>query len=278
MFSSFNQNMGDYNHDAFQWVLTMSFKVILPIAFYLALFFFMFEIINVVVPKTQAGESIVLKDFAFAGVRLLVALAFASMGVVLFVFIVGISTGTINLFNSNGGSVTDAVLHSLTPQIEMPNNPLSALGDLLGSIMSGGGFITNAISGLLMFIIALLVQAIVSIVVAVIVYLRFFQLFLLAFLSPIPLVSIASREYDSIAKNYLKLGFAYAFQTVVIVTIMWLFSFFAQPTVDLSGSASSMSGLSAWGNALGSIVKSIAYVIVIWQSLSVSKKLFGVGV
>ena len=277
MFSSFSQNITNYNPKAFSWVFTMSTKVILPVAFYLTVFFFMMEVISVVLPKTQAGESVVLKDLSFAFMRWLVGFALAAAGCSIFVFIVLISTGAVNLFNTNAGSLTDAVINSFTPHIILPDNPLSALGSLFGLLTNPGNLVSKALTGVLMYVFCLIAQLVASCSVAVIIYLRFFQLYLMAFLSPIPLASFASHEFDSIGKNYLKMGSAYAFQTVVLMTVMWLFSFFAQPTIDLSNTTTFL-GLDAWGAALGSVVYAIAYIVLIWQTLSVSKRLFGVGV
>lgn len=278
MFSSFSQNITNYNPKAFMWVFTTSAKVILPVAFYLSLFFFMMEIINVAIPKTQGGDSLVFKDISFAFVRWLVALALALTGVIIVVFITLISTGAINLFNSQG-TITDAVLNSFIPRIKLPDNPLGALGELFGMLTNHGKLIGTALSGVLMYLLCLIGQLVVSISVAVIIYLRFFQLYLMAFFSPIPLVSFASREFDNIGKTYLKYVFAYAFQTVVIMAVMWLFSFFAQPTIDLSDALTNFdAGMSDWGNALGSLTYMIAYIALVWQTLSFSKRLFGVGV
>ncbi|MGL4249031.1 MAG: hypothetical protein ACRCR5_09675, partial [Lactococcus garvieae] len=115
MFSSFSQNITNYNPDAFNWILTTSVKVMLPVAFYIGLFFFMMNVINTVVPKAQAGESVVLKDISFSFVRWLVSMSLASMGVMLFVFIIQISTGGVNLFNQHGGTVSDSIINSLIP-------------------------------------------------------------------------------------------------------------------------------------------------------------------
>lgn len=278
MFSSFTQNITDYNPEAFNWVLTTSTKVMLPVAFYIGLFFFMMNVINTVVPKVQGGETVVLKDITLSFVRWLVSMGLASMGVLIFVFILQISTGGVNLFNQESGSALDTIIASLTPKIEFPKDPLSFLGEIFGMLTNPGGLLTKAIGVLIMYVFGTVAQIVAAISVYIIIYIRFFQLYLLAFLSPIPLASIASKEYESIGINYIKTGFAYAFQTIVILTVMKLFSFFARPTIDISGSLSSISGLSAWGSAFGSLVYAIAYIVVIWQTLSISKKLFGVGV
>ena len=278
MFSNFTQNITNYNPSAFSWVVKMSTQVILPVAFYISLFFFMMEVINVVVPKSQAGDNVQFKDISMAFMRWLVAMAVATAGVSIFVFITMISTGAINLFNQSG-SITDALINSFISKIKLPDNPLSALGEIFGMLTNPGKLINTAITGVLMYLLCLIAQIVAVISVSVIIYLRFFQLYLMALLSPIPLVSFASREFDSIGKNYLKYAFAYAFQTVVLVAVMWLFSFFAQPTIDVSGSLSTFSELKDnWGSALGSLVYAISYIVMIWQTLSVSKRLFGVGV
>lgn len=277
MFSSFTQNITNYNPSAFTWIVKMSTQVILPVAFYISIFFFMMEIINVVVPKSQAGDNVQFKDISMSFMRWLIAMAAATAGVSIFVFITMISTGAINLFNQSG-TITDAILNSFIPKIKLPDNPLSALGEIFGMLTNPGKLINTAITGILMYVICLIAQIAAVISVSVIIYLRFFQLYLMALLSPIPLVSFASREFDSIGKNYLKYAFAYAFQTVVLISVMWLFSYFAQPTIDVSGSLSSFSELKDnWGNALGSLVYAISYIVMIWQTLSVSKRLFGVG-
>lgn len=277
MFSNFTQNITNYNSSAFTWIVKMSTQVILPVAFYISIFFFMMEIINVVVPKSQAGDNVQFKDISMSFMRWLIAMAAATAGVSIFVFITMISTGAINLFNQSG-TITDAMLNSFIPKIKLPDNPLSALGEIFGMLTNPGKLINTAITGILMYVLCLIAQIAAVISVSVIIYLRFFQLYLMALLSPIPLVSFASREFDSIGKNYLKYAFAYAFQTVVLISVMWLFSYFAQPTIDVSGSLSSFSELKDnWGNALGSLVYAISYIVMIWQTLSVSKRLFGVG-
>lgn len=277
MFSNFTQNITNYNPSAFTWIVKMSTQVILPVAFYISIFFFMMEIINVVVPKSQAGDNVQFKDISMSFMRWLIAMAAATAGVSIFVFITMISTGAINLFNQSG-TITDAIMNSFIPKIKLPDNPLSALGEIFGMLTNPGKLINTAITGILMYVLCLIAQIAAVISVSVIIYLRFFQLYLMALLSPIPLVSFASREFDSIGKNYLKYAFAYAFQTVVLISVMWLFSYFAQPTIDVSGSLSSFSELKDnWGNALGSLVYAISYIVMIWQTLSVSKRLFGVG-
>lgn len=277
MFSSFTQNITNYNTDAFQWVIKTSVLVSLPVAFYLSVFFFMMEIINVLVPKSQSGQDIGFKDISLAFTRWLISLALATAGVAITVFIVLISTGAINLFNQSG-SMTDAMLNSFIPKIKIPDNPLSALGTIFGMVTNPGKLINTAVTGVLMYLVCLIAQLIAAISVSVIIYLRFFQLYLMAFLSPIPMASFASREFDSIGKNYLKYTLAYAFQTVVLMTVMWLFSFFAQPTIDISGALGAFSDLkNTWGSAMGSLVYAISYIVMIWQTLSVSKRLFGVG-
>ena len=277
MFSNFTQNITNYNPSAFTWIVKMSTQVILPVAFYISIFFFMMEIINVVVPKSQAGDNVQFKDISMSFMRWLIAMAAATAGVSIFVFITMISTGAINLFNQSG-TITDAIMNSFIPKIKLPDNPLSALGEIFGMLTNPGKLINTAITGILMYVLCLIAQIAAVISVSVIIYLRFFQLYLMALLSPIPLVSFASREFDSIGKNYLKYAFAYAFQTVVLISVMWLFSFFAQPTIDVSGSLSTFSELKDnWGNALGSLVYAISYIVMIWQTLSISKRLFGVG-
>lgn len=278
MFSSFSQNLPDYNPEAYNWILTTSTKVMLPIAFYIGLFFFMMNVINTVVPKAQAGETIVLKDVAFSFARWLISMALASMGVMIFVFILQISTGGVNLFNQHGGTVNESIINSLIPKIDFPKDPLSFLGEIFGMLTNPGALLSKAVTGLIMYVFCLVAQLIAVTSVYIIIYIRFFQLYLLAFLSPIPMASIASKEYESIGITYIKTGFAYAFQTIVILAVMRLFSFFAKPTFDVSDSLSFISGLSGWGDALGSLVYAIAYIVVIWQTLSISKKLFGVGV
>lgn len=278
MFSSFSQNLPDYNPEAFIWIMTTSTQVILPVAFYLGLFFFMMNVINTIAPKAQAGESVVLKDIGLSFTRWLVSISLSSMGVMIFVFILYISTGGVNLFNKYGGTVTDSIINSLVPKIEFPKDPLSFLGEIFGMLTNPGALLSKAVSGLIMYILCLLAQLVAVASVYIIIYIRFFQLYLLAFLSPIPMASIASKEYENIGISYIKTGFAYAFQTIVILAVMKLFSFFAKPTIDMSGSLASVSGLSAWGAAFGSLVYAIAYIVVIWQTLSISKKLFGVGV
>ncbi|WP_407281550.1 hypothetical protein [Lactococcus formosensis] len=238
----------------------------------------MMNVINTVVPKAQAGETIVLKDVAFSFARWLISMALASMGVMIFVFILQISTGGVNLFNQHGGTVNESIINSLIPKIDFPKDPLSFLGEIFGMLTNPGALLSKAVTGLIMYVFCLVAQLIAVTSVYIIIYIRFFQLYLLAFLSPIPMASIASKEYESIGITYIKTGFAYAFQTIVILAVMRLFSFFAKPTFDVSGSLSSISGLSGWGDALGSLVYAIAYIVVIWQTLSISKKLFGVGV
>lgn len=182
MFSNFTQNITNYNPSAFSWVVKMSTQVILPVAFYISLFFFMMEVINVVVPKSQAGDNVQFKDISMAFMRWLVAMAVATAGVSIFVFITMISTGAINLFNQSG-SITDALINSFIPKIKLPDNPLSALGEIFGMLTNPGKLINTAITGVLMYLLCLIAQIVAVISVSVIIYLRFFQLYLMALLS-----------------------------------------------------------------------------------------------
>ena len=108
----------------------------------------------------------------------------------------------------------------------------------------------------------------------VIVYGRFFKIFLLAAISPLPLAGIASEATEYIGLNFLKSYIGECLRGVVILTACRIFTSIATtvPSLDPSASVAGM----AWTYVAGVVMNMLILVILVKTSDRIVKEVFGI--
>lgn len=112
----------------------------------------------------------------------------------------------------------------------------------------------------------------------VLIMLRFFQLYVLLALAPLPMASFASAEHQNIGITYLKYIGAYALQPAVLLTVIGVYHFMSTAGWDISGwqIPGIMASVDGIKELLSGIVQGFIFIIALWQSHNISSKLLGV--
>lgn len=270
------QNFSDFKPDAYEWVTHIVLTTTLQLGLYMASCFFLFEVISEAKRVMDSGGSYNFKFFVAPFLRWLLAVTLASASTVILYFILSISSGVVSLFdyNSNGALNMSALWTSFDFEKVLPKDPLSALGSIFGLLTNPGAVLTEAIAGLIMFVISIIAEVIAYLSVGIIVVMRAFQLYIYLAVAPVPLSTIASSEFKGTATNFLKRVGAYAFQAVVLLVIIGLFSFF-KDTIEFSFTPTGQ--LKAYASVLNSFVFAFVFIAAIWRSQAMSKEFLGVN-
>jgi hypothetical protein len=115
------------------------------------------------------------------------------------------------------------------------------------------------------FIVSLCLQ-IMSIVIFIVIFGRMIEIYLTVSVAPIPLATMANREWGSIGNNYLKALFALAFQGFLIMVCVAIYSVLVQ-SITNSGSAHA----AIWTTAGYTVL----LCFTLFKTGSLSKGLFG---
>ncbi|WP_143069095.1 hypothetical protein [Lactococcus garvieae] len=247
----------------------------LKTAIYIVGVLFLLEVIGLFEKANTTNDGLMtFKMFQGTGVRFVLALAAVAMPTVIFNFILLIANGLVHLVGSNSGNSFD-VLNSMIPVIPEP----SGIGELFGEILNA---ITNPqglFLGVVLYLIGLIIQLLAYVGVWVIIYLRFFEMFVMLILAPIPMASVASLEHRSIAVNYVKRFSAYAFQSVVILVVMGLYSIFSKAAITsmVLPSGGMFSALKSDVTFLSGLIYAVVFVIALFGTIRKSNQLFGIG-
>lgn len=159
--------------------------------------------------------------------------------------------------------------------MEVPTDTLSILGELIGALLNPTEALRRGIMVLLLVVVGALVTLAAYVMVWVIVMLRFFQLYVMLALMPVPMASFASEEHDNIGKGYLKRILAYAFQPAVIMVVFGVYHFLSSIVLDLTGLGNPMN-LDMEVQFFQNLILAIVFIIVLWQTHKKSSEMFGV--
>lgn len=111
-----------------------------------------------------------------------------------------------------------------------------------------------------------------SIIILVVVYGRFFKIFLLSAISPIPLAGFASEATESLATNFLKSYIGECFRGVIILVACMIFTVFA---VSPTGLNASTPGGMTWVYVGEVVMQMLLLVITVKASDRMVKEIFG---
>lgn len=278
--SELSKSLQDYNSEAFTWVTKIIATSTLKVGLYIMGVLLLIELATMFEKMNNASNGIitvrmwtnVIMRFTFAGV-----MVSGSWAILQFVLL--ISNGLTKLIGANGGNSFD-ILTNMIPNLPTPSTDLlSNIGNIINLLLNPTGALTQAIGFLVLLLLGLIVQLIAYLMVWVIIYLRFFQMYMMYVMAPIPMASFASSEHKQIGINYIKRFGAYAFQSAIILIVMALYSIFTKATLALSIPTGGMMAIfSAATQLLAGIVQAVVFIVLIWQTLSASKSLFGIGV
>ncbi|MGM0220176.1 type IV secretion system protein [Enterococcus sp. AZ126] len=267
------QSMGQYSQSTLNWVNNIVSSATLSVGLYMVGILLMLDIAKMFEKANASnGGTVTLKMFQGLAFRAALGAGMVGLSSVILHFILLMGIGFANLISQNANGAFDVL--SL-PAVEMSTDMISILGNLLEAFLNPDAALKKAIMVLLLMIIGSLVTLGAFLMVWVIVMLRFFQLYIMLALMPIPMSSFSSEEHDHIGKTYLKKVLAYAFQPAAIMLVFGIYHFLSKITLDLTG----------LGNPLDmgmevvfykNLILAIVFIIVLWQTHKKSSELFGV--
>lgn len=269
-----SKGLSDYNSEAYQWSLGVIANATLKTALYIVGVLFIIELIGLFEKANTTNDGLMtFKMFQGTGVRFVFAIAMVGMPAVIFNFILLIANGLVHLIGGSSGD-TYSVLTNLIPTITPPDSMSSALGTAWNAITNP----SSIVGALVLYILGMLIQFVAYIGVWVLIYLRMFEMFGMLILGPIPMASFASAEHRNIGVNYIKRFAAYAFQSVVILIVMGLYTIFAKTAINLTlPSSGFFATVKSDASFFAGIVYMIVFVITLFGTIRKSKELFGVG-
>ena len=220
----------------------------MPIAGVILTFILCYELIHMIIDRNNMHDFDTFTLFkwifkTFAAVFILTN----TFDIVMFVFSLAQ-----NAVNQGAGVITGSLDMKLALTDLADQMAAMGMGELLGLYLQS-------------LVLRLAMNA-VSICVFLIIYGRMIEIYLTISIAPIPLSTMANREWSSIGNNYLKALFALAFQGFFIMVCLAIYAALLQGIP----SASSVHG-AIWG-AMG---YNILLCLILFKSGSMSKALFG---
>lgn len=267
------QSMGDYSQSTLNWVNNIVSSATLAVGLYMVGILLVLDIAKMFEKANSSnGGTVTLKMFQGLAFRAALGAGMVALSSLILQFILLMGIGFANLISHGANGAFDVFT---LPAVEVSTDALSVLGDLISALMNPSAALKKAILVLLLMIIGSLVTLGAFLMVWVIVMLRFFQLYVMLALMPIPMASFSSEEHDHIGKTYIKKVLAYAFQPAVIMVVFGVYHFLSKITLDLTG----------MGNPLDvgtdvmffkNLILAIVFIIVLWQTHKKSSEMFGV--
>lgn len=193
------------------------------------------------------------KNIAFTFLRVIIANFFVVHSLDILLFALQIIQGIMAKIQTTATTITFTV----------PDNIKTALesADFWASV---GAFVTS-------FAASLLISGL-SIIIIVLVYGRFFKIFLLTAIAPIPLAGYASEQTESIGNNFMKSYIGECLRGVVIIIACLIFSAFA---VSPTSSSATTAGAMVLDYVFDVAMQMLILVIMIKGSDRMVKEFFG---
>ena len=197
-----------WNSGVFNMVKNLSENVVVPIAGIILTFIMTYELIQMVIDKNCFYDFETFNFFKWV---------FKTFCAVLIVtntwsIIMGVFDVAQHVVNQASGIiVSDASLDISTVVANMETN-LQAMD--VGALF--GLWFQTMLVGIISWIL--------SVCIFIIVYGRMLEIYLMASLGPIPLATMANREWGSMGQNYLRSLFALAFQAFLIIVCVAIYA------------------------------------------------------
>lgn len=262
MFDTVNTKVGEiagevgmtpsaWNSGVFSMIQNLSETVILPIAGIILTFVMCYELIQIVIEKNNLNDVDTWIFFKWI---------FKTMIAVMLVtntwnIIMGIFDVTQHVVNQSAGVIISDAGIDISSTITDMETKLEAmeLGPLLGL------WFQSMFVGLTMNIL--------SICIFLVIYGRMIEVYLVTSIGPIPLATMANREWGSMGQNYLKSLLALGFQAFLIMVCVGIYAVLVQ-------------NISVGDDISGAIWSCMGYTVLLCFTLfktgSVAKSLFAV--
>ena len=261
MFTDMNNRVGDiagqvgqtpagWNAGIFNLVRTLSETVVIPIAGMILTFILCYELIHMVIEKNNMAEFDTFNLFkwifkTFCAVYILTH----TFDIVMFVFALAQ-----NAVNNSAGIIAGSLDMPLSMAELATQLQAMGVGELIGLYFESA--------------ILRIVMNAISICVFLIIYGRMIEIYLTISVAPIPLSTMANREWGGMGNNYLKALFALAFQGFLIMVCVAIYAVLLQ---GITAAASVHAAI--WG-AMG---YTILLCFILFKTGSMSKSIFGAG-
>ncbi|MGL5435501.1 MAG: VirB6/TrbL-like conjugal transfer protein, CD1112 family [Lachnospiraceae bacterium] len=261
MFDTVNTKVGEiagevgmtpsgWNGGVFSMIQSLSETVILPIAGIILTFVMCYELIQIVIEKNnlQDVDTWIFFKWIFK-TMIAVMLVTNTWNIIMGIF--DVAQHVVN--QSAGVIISDAGIDISSTITDMETRLMAMdLGPLLGL------WFQSMFVGLTMNIL--------SICIFLVIYGRMIEIYLVTSIGPIPLATMANREWGSVGQNYLKSLLALGFQAFLIMVCVGIYAVLVQNIAvgdDISGAIWSCMGYT------------VLLCFTLFKTGSVAKSLFG---
>jgi hypothetical protein len=217
------QTPGDFNPGVFSMLRTLSDTAVVPIAGMILTFVLCYELIHMITERNN------MHDFQTFELYKWMFKTFCAVYILTHTFdiVMGVFGLAQEVVNQSGGVISGSLNVGAG----------TALADLQAMLAAMG---TWELIGLWLetFIVSLCLQ-IMTIVIFIIIFGRMIEIYLTVSVAPIPLATMANREWGQIGNNYLKSLFALAFQGFLIMVCVAIYAVLVQniPSSDSAHAA-----------------------------------------
>jgi len=223
MYDTINQQVGDiatnvgmtpgaWNPGVYSMIRTLSETAVIPIAGMILTFVLCFELIQLIIEKNNMHEFDVFNIYKW------IFKTFCAVYILTHTFdlVMGVFALAQQLVNTSASVITGSLDIGADAALAQLNTMLQAMGvwELIGLWLE-------------MFIVSLLIW-VLTICVFIIIFGRMIEIYLTVSVAPIPLATMANREWGQIGNNYLKSLFAIAFQGFLIMICVAIYAILVQ--------------------------------------------------
>ena len=261
IFDSVNRQVGDiasqvgqtpqgWNSGVFSMIQTLSETVVLPIAGMILTFVLCYELITMIIEKNNMADFDTFNIYKWI-FKTFVAVYILSNAftIVMAVFELGQT-----VVNGSAGIISGSLAVSAAGAVTNLNAQLDAMGlfELVGLWME-------------LNIVDLCMSAL-SVCIFIVIYGRMVEVYLTVSIAPIPLSTMANREWGQMGNNYLKALFAISLQGFLIMICVAIYSVLIQ-------------GIGAAANIHMAVLETLGFTVLLcftlFKSGGLSKALFG---
>ena len=244
------QTPSAFNGGVFNMIKSLSDNVVIPIAGIILTFVMTYELIQMIVDKNNMHDLDTWMFFKWV-FKTFVAVTIVTNTWNIIMGIFDVSQHVVNnaagIISTNANIDTIAAIGDIASQLETME-----IGELLGL------WFQSMFVGVTMNIL--------SICIFLVVYGRIIEIYSVTSVGPIPLATMANREWGQTGQNYLRSIFALGFQAFMIMVCVGIYAVMVQ-------------GISNTGNLSTAIWSTMGYTVLLCYTLfktgSVSKSVFG---
>jgi len=243
------QTPGDWNPPVFNMVRTLSETAVIPVAGMILTFVLCYELIQLIIEKNNMHE------FDTFNIYKWIFKTFVAVYILTHTFdiVMGVFALAQNVINTSAGVISGSLEVNAGAALATLEAQLQAMGiwELMGLFLET--FLINICLWILM------------ICIFVIIFGRMIEIYLTVSIAPIPLATMANREWGQIGNNYLKALFALAFQGFLIMVCVAIYAILVQTIPDAASVHAAI-----WGTVGYTVLLAFA----LFKTSSLSKSLF----